>query len=313
MEKIECMENVNQEKIWIICQRQHFLYNEFKNAGYIIFDPFIGCNSVIPRFVRTLHFKSPLPLKKIWFRKLPGGKPEIIILREGIASETYLKWLRNAMPDTKIIGLFMNKLRGTKELELMRKYDCVPATGDLKDRKKYNISNEFSAVYLRHFKAKRGNIKGDVLYIGKAKKGREDVLNNIVKELETQGLSVNTYLTSPFPYGITFGKYKKQIPYSEVLKKIGQYRAILHLSMGASSGITFRVMESVINRIKLITDDLSILQTEVYNPNNIFILGKDDITTIGDFMRKPFVDIDNRIIDSFYFNTDLKKYLEQIK
>lgn len=303
-------EGVDQNKIWVICQKQHFLFDEFKRAGYIVFDPFIGCNSIVPRFFRIFHFKSKIPNKKIWYRELPKVMPKIVILREGIANEDYLRWLRNKLPNTLIIGLFMNKIRSTEELDLLRKYNCQPSTGDPEDCIKYNISSQYSAVYLRHFVVNKKNIDCDVFYIGSAKKGREEALFDIRNQLENQGLKVNTYLTSPLPYGITLGKYERHLPYNGVLEKLGNCKAILHLSLGASSGITFRVMESVINRIKLITDDKSIIETEVYNPNNIFVIGVDDFNMIKEFIRKPFIDINKEVVEKFYFSSDIKKLLE---
>lgn len=303
-------ESVDRNKVLIIWQKQHFLFDEFKRAGYIVFDPFIGCNSVVPRFFRLFHFKSIIPYKQIWYRALPKLSPEIVILREGIANENYLSWLRRQLPNTLIVGLFMNKIHRAEEIGLLRKYNCRPATGDPNDCLKYAISNKFSAVYLRHFIINKGVMECDVFYIGSAKKGREEALTNIKDQLENKGLKVNTYLTSPLPYGITLGKYEKHLPYYKVLEKLGHCRAILHLSMGASSGITFRVMESVINHIKLITDDRSIIETEVYNSNNIFVIGVDDINSINAFMKKPFIDIDKKIVEKFYFNTDIKNLLE---
>lgn len=300
-----------RDKVWFICQKQHFLFDEYKKSGYLIFDPFIGCNKVLPRLFRILHFKSKLPFKQLWFRKLPKEAPEIVVIREGIVTDEYLRWLRARLPKTKIIGLFMNKLRSTDELNLLRKYNCHPSTGDPNDCLKYGISNRYSAVYLREFVIPTVKKEIDVFYIGKAKKGREEDLEKVVALLKNQGLTVETYLTSPYPYGLTLGKYRKQVSYSDVLKKISPSRAILHLSRGASNGITFRVMESVINHIKLITDDISIMDTEVYKKNNIFILGVDDINTIHEFLEKPFEAVSNEFVEKFYFDTDIRQYLEK--
>lgn len=304
-------ENVDFEKVWILCQRQHFLFDEFRKAGYIVIDPFRGYNRIIPRFFRMIHFKSFFPYKKIWYRRLPTKEPKLVIIREGIVTEDYLKWYRRYFPKVKTVGLFMNKIKDDYEINLLRKFNCEPTTGDPYDKQRYGISSRMSSVYLRHFIVEKDKPEEyDVYYIGKGKKGRLEALKHIIGQLRSRGITVNTYITSPYPYGITFGRYKRQLSYIEVLNELKKTKAILHLSQGASNGITFRVIESVVNRIKLITDDVTIIDTPVYNKNNVFIIGKDDFNFIKDFLDLPFIPIEEKIINSFYFNTDIKHYLE---
>lgn len=305
------MEIREKNKIWIIFEKQHFLFCEFKRAGYIVFDPYLGCNKLVPRLFRTAHFKSKIPFKQLWYRRVPEEEPALIIIREGVITEEYLCWIRKQFPRVKILGLFMNKIKDDNAINILQKYNCEATTGDPLDAEKYGITTDMSSVYLQHFKVQKKQPQEDVYYIGRAKKGRVDDLNRILKQLSNQGLTTRVHMVSPYPYGLTFGKYERPIPYSRILEELGKTKAILHLSQGAGSGITFRVMESVVNQIKLITDDVSIMDTKIYRRENVFIIGKDNWDRIVSFINTPFVPIETSVIDSLYFETDIKRYLEK--
>lgn len=293
----------NDKDVWIIWQKQHFLFTEFKKANYTIFDPFIGCNKIVPRFFRVIHFSLKIPFKSIWYRELPHNKPTLIVIREGIITEDYLRWLRKRIGDTQVIVIFMNKITRNSEVELAKRYNCEVDTGDPLDATLYGMSSSHSAVYLRHLIIRKEKPLYDVFYAGSAKPGRIKVLDEVCNMLTLSGLTIKKYITSPYPYGITFGKYMKKMSYANLLNEMRDTRAILHLKEGASTGITMRVVESVINEIKLITNDASIADTPIYNSENVFILGKDDLGGINDFLDRPFVSIDPKIIESFYFET----------
>lgn len=306
-EKKDCQDIT--KRVWIIWQRQHFLFKEFKTAHFMVFDPFIGYNKILPRLFRIVHFHSAFPLKSIWYRKLPLNEPDLVVIREGIITEDYLGWLRERLPNTKIVVVFMNRIKSTYELELAKHYNCEVATGDPHDCVKYDMNSEMSAVYLRHLTINKEKPKYDVFYAGAAKNGRKESLDSFNQIMAKAGINVKEYLTSPYPYGITFGKYKKKLSYAALLNEMRDTKSILHLCEGASSGITIRLIESAINKIKLITNDESIVDTPIYNKNNVLILGKDDIGNIRNFLDSPFEPIDQSIIDSFYFETWVENYL----
>ena len=80
------------------------MFDEFKTAKFMVFDPFIGYNNIFPRFFRIIHFHSAIPLKSIWYRKLPKNEPDLVVIREGIITKDYLEWLRASVT----ILLFLN-------------------------------------------------------------------------------------------------------------------------------------------------------------------------------------------------------------
>ena len=56
----------------------------------------------------------------------------------------------------------------------------------------------------------------------------------------------------------------------------------------------------------LIDNDKNIIN--FYNPNNIFILGKDDINKIKEFIDSPYIEINKDIVDYYDFEQWLKRF-----
>lgn len=63
--EVKIEEKTNKNSIWLIFQKQHFLFQEFQRAGYQIFDPYRGENKIIPRVIRKMHFSLHLPFRPL--------------------------------------------------------------------------------------------------------------------------------------------------------------------------------------------------------------------------------------------------------
>ena len=81
---------------------------------------------------------------------------------------------------------------------------------------------------------------------------------------------------------------EKNIPYEEVQRRISKTNAILEINQAGQIGITLRAMEALFFRKKLITNNAHIIQEDFYNPNNVFIIGKDDMSLLKDFLSQPY-------------------------
>ena len=90
-------------------------------------------------------------------------------------------------------------------------------------------------------------------------------------------------------------------------------RSITEIVISGQEGLTLRVMESIFLKKKLITNNLEIRNKNIYNPNNIFILGEDNIKDLPSFLKKPYQEIDNKIIDSYIYSNWLKRLINDIE
>ena len=93
------------------------------------------------------------------------------------------------------------------------------------------------------------------------------------------------------------------------MRIVAKSKAVLQLEAGCQKGLTLRVKESLIYRVKLISDNADLIQCDFYHPNNIFILGRDDITKIKDFIDSPYVDVESKAKNALFFDQMIPQFL----
>ena len=61
---------------------------------------------------------------------------------------------------------------------------------------------------------------------------------------------------------------------------------------------------------KLITNNINIINCEFYNKNNIFIINKDNLDDLNDFLKSEYKKIDKKIINYFDYESWLNRFFE---
>lgn len=286
--------------IRFIMPKHSFTYSFVEKSGYDIAEPYIG-NSWIPRIAREVFFRLNLPGKRVWYnKKNANGKP-ICFLLESLITPDYVNWLHEKNPNSRIILLYENPVTAATDPNLFSDDICEKWSTDINDCKKYNMRLYNGGAYFKINQVVKKEPKYDVFYIGRDK-GRMSQLQQLEKKFNDLGLTTYFYITAIRRISLRMNKNLKPIiPYDKVLDILGESRAILHLSDGCQKGITYRIEESLIHKIKLITDDKDIMQYDFYHPDNIFILGKDDYNSLPDFLNKPYVEVDSSFFNNCYF------------
>ena len=88
----------------------------------------------------------------------------------------------------------------------------------------------------------------------------------------------------------------KNMSYLRMLKYSVSSRCLLEINQEGALGYTSRFLEAVMYDIKLITDNLSVLDSKFYNPRNIQYIN--DVNEIDPEFVK------NKCFDSFNYNDD---------
>jgi hypothetical protein len=70
--------------------------------------------------------------------------------------------------------------------------------------------------------------------------------------------------------------YVEPINYAQYLDKLYSCEYVLDLCQNDQSGLTVRVVEAIFLNKKIITNNASILELDIYNSNNIYILGSEN-------------------------------------
>lgn len=150
----------------------------------------------------------------------------------------------------------------------------------------------------------------DVSWVGKDK-GRLDTLLQIKRQCEDRNLKTNfqilpikrkTYSPEVKPMLL-----RRSIPYEDVLKIDAKSRAILDIVQNGQGGLTYRPLESINLRRKLITTFKNIRSYDFYQKENIFILGEDQITDLPLFLRAPYKEIPEEILKNYTFEGMLRE------
>jgi hypothetical protein len=216
------------------------------------------------------------------------------------------KYIR-ARSDKKIIHWYWNPVDTDVNPEQIKGYGCEFYSFDQADCLRYGM-NYIYPYYFATIQLPQNKITYDIYFVG-ADKGRLEQLLQLKKDFESQGLSIEYHITQKLKSQNTPNyAYREEIPYPQVLEGISKCRAILDYVQAGQTGLTQRPLEALFHKKKLITNDININRHDFYNHNNIFILGKDDINSLQEFLDAPYEDVNQKIIDKYDFGS----WMEQI-
>ena len=298
----------NRDNIEIIVPSHGLFFKHIKNLGYNVVDPFYGRNVVL-RILREIFFRFRLPLKSLFYNKKAICSNKTIILFESLITVDYLKWLHNRCLSSDMIIIYANKVGSSINPNKVGDW-CVKWTYDKDDADKYNMHLYNGGIYFPQWKVEKKSPKYDVFYVGKDK-NRLDRLRTIESEMNKYGAKTMFYITWERGWQKkNDGIHKPFLSYEKVLDYIGKSKAILHLIDGAQNGITLRIQESLLHKVKLVTDDASISTYDFYNPQNIFILGVDNMEDFPAFLESPYQEVESEFFNHAYFDQMIKEMIE---
>ncbi|KLT71060.1 hypothetical protein AB674_04580 [Flavobacterium sp. ABG] len=192
----------------------------------------------------------------------------------------------------------VNPMKVPKELCEMWSYDPV-------DCKEYGLKFN-STFYFKNVEIKEVFKDIDLLFLG-IDKGRKKILfelNNVMIEN-----SVKTFFHVVPDKKDSKTDYIKPISYKEYLCLISRSKCILDLVPDGNNGMTLRPMEALFFKRKLVTNFIAIKNEPFYDPENIFILGIDDFSTIKQFIDSEYKEIDDKVVKEYEFKNWLSNFL----
>lgn len=285
------------------------IYESIEQFGEHIINPFKG--DILPlRLIRELWFSQKILPPNIWFNKQAKCNVKTIIVHEPLITSAYIKWLKRKNPNSRIIFMYTNVVSNNKRIspEEIKNAGCQAWSTDVFDCDEYKM-DYVHGYYFSQLKVHKEKTLYDVFYIGKDK-GRVDSLFLLKNQMNNLGLKTYFHIVAPRRYLKFKNKfYKEPLLYDEVRSYLSKSKAILCLSKGAQKGLTLRVMESLFNEIKLITDDQTIVDFEFYRKNNIFVLGRDDLAQLPQFLQIPYEKIEPSVLEKYTFENWLKEYI----
>lgn len=131
----------------------------------------------------------------------------------------------------------------------------------------------------------------DFFFIGYAK--------NRVEEIER----IHSILSSFACLFIKVQTSSEYIPYTRYMEMAMQSRCIVEIVHTGDLSCTLRPLEAMSIHRKLLTNNPAVRNYTFYRPQNIFILGQDELNNLPDFLHSEFESLPSDIVDSYDVNS----------
>lgn len=229
--------------------------------------------------------------------------------------KAFMAKLKKKNPRLLIVYVFTNIVKYTGATEwgilndLNSYYDAVFAF-DKVDAIKYNFKY-LPLIYAKEDCVDSGNTINDIdiFYVGKSK-DRLDIIHKVFKKAKSEGLRCDFNIIN-VPEELQLYKneikYNRELPYCDVINKIKRSRCLLDVIQGESTGLTIKVVESVVYGKKLITTNPNVLVELKSDPQNVLLYSED--VKLRDFVLSGEAKYSK--LDMDYFSPDL--FVEQLK
>ena len=149
----------------------------------------------------------------------------------------------------------------------------------------FNIQPYLQASFLNDY-----TILYDFFFVGFAKNREEeiDVIHSMLSSYTCKFVTVHSN--------------SEYIPYARYMEMALQSRCLVEIVHTGDTSCTLRPLEALALHRKLLTNNSAVRNYSFYCPQNIFILGEDDIENLPEFLDRPFFDLPMDLVNSYDVN-----------
>ena len=141
----------------------------------------------------------------------------------------------------------------------------------------------------------------DCVFVG-ASKDRLDLIHNVLQYMLSHGLKCKFYVVGVEEKDkLEFGdsiEYNKPLSYRQYISLLRQSRVVLDINQGGASGMNLRVLETIFNGAKLLTNNVFLEKNKVILSNSFVFDSIEDIDL--SFFRRPFDDGNIDLLEPFF-------------
>jgi hypothetical protein len=144
----------------------------------------------------------------------------------------------------------------------------------------------------------------DLYFVGQDK-GRLSVLMDLREKARRLGLNSHFHVVKDRRANYSIGDesllFSCGIDYAENIRLIHRSKCLVDIVQKNQSGLTVRALEAIFFGKKLISNNTCIIDSKIYHPSRIFVLGCDDIERLAEFIDQPMVDVESDVLRLFDF------------
>lgn len=301
------MQKWNETNTIFIMASKGYTRTAIEDKCLKVFSPYYGDNGVL-RMLREICFRLPFFPKSIWYNKcVLNERHEIINILDVNVTRHFLKWIVKYFPNSQINFIYENMVGMARNINPEQIPQGIRIwTYDDYDARKYNIRLYDNYWAKDMILKQRKESEYDVFFIGKDK-GRGEKILEFEKKLHKMGLKTKFIITKDRKTSKKKSFYQKPISYEDVVDYDTRSRAILNITMENQEGVTMRDIESVTIGVKLITTNRNIVKKDLYNENNVFILGVNNLDTLPDFLERKNENVWEKIKEKHTFEAMLEE------
>lgn len=290
--------------------KDDYVYDGIRKAGFDIHIPYTDFNLSL-RIMREIWFRLHLPRPDLWYNKeLKSVNAEVFIIKDPLMTTGLIDWVHKNHPNKRIILMYENRAYNTINPDTIPEY-VEKWHYDEDDCKQYSMKMEHANYFdIYRFEPNNQDTEYDVLYLGRDKGRLQQILQ--YRELfENKGLSTYFHICADRSF-LTFknSEYKPLISYNKYLELLKKSKAILNIVPQGQKSVTQREMEAVFDQKKCITNNLGILDFELYDPSRYFLIGKDDMNNLHDFIYSDFKSVEEKKLEEYRFETAVQEVVE---
>lgn len=262
-------------------------------------------------------------------RKIEIGRYDIIIINEMAYAEDLVKYIRKRNPNCYIIywlwntlalGRYMKYYNKYRHFNILKKidkeYNFHIVSFDKNDCKDYNLIpiNQVACKY----SIPCNESMADIFFVGRDK-GRIKEIHELSHIFHKYNLNFQCWILPEKENTYTVAEerllYKEDIfiPYKKIVLQDCQSKALLDFVQKNQRGLTWRPIEALYYKKKLITNYVDIVNYDFYCKENIFILGIDDFSELYEFVNSPYKEISESIIYRYTYLGALQSVLDKLE
>ena len=257
-------------------------------------------NTFFTRLLRKFFSNKKFVQPFINNPKIKNLDSDVIIIFDSVSLE-FIKWVKKHNQDKRLILWYWNPVTLTHNPSLIP--DGIEKWSySITDCEKYNLkyNTQFCMDKYKDFKV---DVKSeyDVIFVGRDK-GRSSFLRDFEIKINNLGLKTNF---------IIIQTEKQFIPYDKLIELTQKSKCIFDLCAFDDAGLSLRALEALHMEKKVITNNTSYLKEPFYKKENVFILGKDNLSTLNEFINSPYEKVDEDIKNYYFFDNWANRFLEE--
>lgn len=103
--------------------------------------------------------------------------------------------------------------------------------------------------------------------------------------------------------------HTKGMPFEKCAEIMKHSKVALDVQFGSQNGLTLRTFETLASQTKLITTNKNVIHYDFYNPNNIYVIDRENPIVDRHFFETEYEVLDNDIVEQYSLENWIKKMI----